>query len=128
MGGEVQMTVLGSAALRQIRAGKVRALAVLSEERWRELPDVPTALETGIKDVVMLSWHGLLAPTGTPRQIINRLNAEWVKISAMEDTSMTMRKLGFEPVTGTPEQFAKHIEAETVRWARVIRESNIAAR
>jgi len=127
MGGEVQMMVLGAAALPQIRAGKVRALAVLGEERWSELPDVPTALEVGVKDVVVPSWHGLLAPAGTPRQIINRLNKEWVNIAAVEETRTTMQKLGFEPVTGTPEQFAKYIDAETQRWARVIKEANIAA-
>jgi tripartite-type tricarboxylate transporter receptor subunit TctC len=125
MGGEVQMMVLGPAALPQIQAGKVRALAVLSKERWSLLPNVPTAKEAGIDNLVVTGWHGLLAPAGTQRDIITRLNAEWVKIAAMPDTMEKMQKAGFEPVSGTPEQFSEFSKAETVRWAKIIKEANI---
>lgn len=124
LAGEVQMMVLGAAALPHVQAGKVRALVVLGEERWRVLPEVPTAREAGV-DVVVPSWHGLLAPAGTPRELVRRLNREWAKIAAREDAREQMQKAGFEPVVATPEQFAKFIAAETARWAAVIREAMI---
>jgi tripartite-type tricarboxylate transporter receptor subunit TctC len=126
VGGEVQMMVMGAAALPQIRAGKARALAVLGNERWGELPDVPTAQEVGVKDVVVPSWHGLLAPAGTSRPLVNRLNAAWGKVASAPEARATLQKAGFEPVSGTPEQFGKLIAAETQRWARVIKEANIS--
>jgi tripartite-type tricarboxylate transporter receptor subunit TctC len=125
LGGEVQVMILGPAALPQIQAGKVKVLAVLSEERWRVLPNVPTAKEAGVDNLVVTGWHGLLVPAGTPRDLIRRLNHEWVKIAAMDDTRDKMQKAGFEPVAGPPEQFAKFIKAETARWAMVIKEANI---
>ncbi len=125
MGGEAQMMVLGPlAAVPQIQAGKVRVLAVLGSARLPSLPNVPTAKEAGI-DLDVPSWHGLLAPAGTARDIINRLNAEWVKIAALPDTKEKMQNVGFDPVSGTPEQFSEFIKAETVRWAKVIKEANI---
>jgi tripartite-type tricarboxylate transporter receptor subunit TctC len=124
LGGEVQMMVLGAAALPHVQAGRVRALAVLGEERWRALPEVPTAREGGI-DVVVPSWHGLLAPAATPRELVQRLSREWARIAAMDDTRATLHKAGFEPVATAPEQFAKFIRAETARWAALIKEANI---
>jgi tripartite-type tricarboxylate transporter receptor subunit TctC len=124
LGGEVQMIILGPAALPHVQAGKVRVLAVLSEERWRVLPQVPTGREAGV-DLVVTGWHGLLAPAGTPRPIIDRLNQEWARIAMTEDTREKIEKAGFEPVTGTPDQFAAFVRAETERWARVIKEANI---
>ncbi|HXF66159.1 MAG TPA: tripartite tricarboxylate transporter substrate binding protein [Burkholderiales bacterium] len=125
LGGEVQMMVLGAAALPQIQAGRVRALAVLGDERWQMLPEVPTAKEAGVENLAVPSWHGLLAPAGTPRELVRRLNREWAKIASQEDTRERMQKAGFEPVAVTAEQFAKFIKAETARWAAVIREAMI---
>ena len=104
MGGEVDMVVIGPpAAMPQIQAGKVRALAVLSNERVPSLPNVPTAKEAGIDNFEVTTWYGILAPAGTPRDIINRLNAEWIKIAAMPDTKEKMQNAGFEPMSSTPE-------------------------
>jgi tripartite-type tricarboxylate transporter receptor subunit TctC len=125
LGGEVQMIILGPAALPQIQAGRVRVLAVLSQERWSVLPEVPTAQEAGVENLVITGWHGLLAPAGTPRPLVVRLNQEWLKIAGLAETREKMGKAGFEPVTGSPEEFAAFIKAETARWARVIREANI---
>lgn len=125
MSGEVQMMVLGPAALPQIQAGKVIALAVLSNQRWSVLPDVLTSKEAGIDHYVVIGWHGLLAPAGTPRELIGRLNREWGKIAAMDETRERMHKAGFEPVAGSPEQFAAFIRAETALWAKVIKEAKI---
>jgi tripartite-type tricarboxylate transporter receptor subunit TctC len=112
-------------AIPQIQAGMVRALAVLGNEHLPYLPNVPTAKEAGIDNYEVTSWHGILAPAGTPRDIINRLNAEWIRMAAMPDTQEKMQKAGLDPVTSTPEEFSKFIKAETARWAKVIKEANI---
>ncbi|TRZ75938.1 MAG: tripartite tricarboxylate transporter substrate binding protein [Deltaproteobacteria bacterium] len=125
MGGEVQMMVLGpGASMPQINAHKVKALAALTTERIPSLPDVPTAKEAGI-DLVVTSWHGILAPAGTPRDIVNRLSAEWTKIAAMPDIQEKMRNAGFEAKSSTPEQFAEFIKAETTLWGKVIKEAKV---
>ena len=127
MGNEVDMMVIGPpAAIPQIQAGKVKAIAVLSKERLSYLPDVPTIREGGIDNCEVTTWYGILAPAGTPREIIQRLNAEWIRIVAMPDTVEKMKSAGTDPISSTPEQFAEFIKAETVRWARVIKEANLS--
>ena len=116
--GEADIVVVGpSASMAQIQAGKLRALAVLrnGNERMRELPDVPTTSEAGIDNLDVDGWFGILAPAGTPRDIINRLNAEWVAIAALPDTLEKMQNAGVETLSGTPEQFAALIKAEIAR-------------
>ncbi len=127
MGGEIGMVVIGApTAPPHIQTGKVRALAVLSNERVPSLPDVPTAKEAGVDNWEVTIWYGILAPAGTPRDIVTRLNAEWVKIAAMPDVIEKMRSAGgAEPLSGTPEQFSEFIKTETVRWAKVIKEANL---
>ena len=126
IGGEIDMVVIGlPTSMQHIQSGKVQALAVLSERRLPELPDVPTAKEAGIDYFETSTWYGLLAPGGTPRDIINRWNAEWLKIVAMPDTREKMQKVGFEPLSSTPEQFAEFIKKETVRYGKVIKEANL---
>ncbi|MEW6335324.1 MAG: tripartite tricarboxylate transporter substrate binding protein [Thermodesulfobacteriota bacterium] len=125
MSGEVQMMVLGPrAAMPQISANKVKAVAVLTKERLQTLPDVGTAKEAGI-DLVVPSWHAILAPAGTPRDIINRLNAEWAKISATADVQEKMQNAGFEARSSTPEQLGEFIKAETALWTKVIRDAKL---
>ena len=125
MGGEVQMMVLGpGASMPQISAGKVKALAALTAERVPFLPDVSTAREAGI-DLVVTSWHGILAPAGTPRDIVNRLSAEWAKVAVMPDIQEKMQGAGFHAKSNTPEQFAEFIRAETALWGRVIKEAKL---
>jgi tripartite-type tricarboxylate transporter receptor subunit TctC len=127
MGGEIDMVVIGiTNAVAQIQAGKVRGLAVLSSARVPSLPDVPTASQAGIDHFEVTSWYGLLAPAETPRDTINRLNAEWVKIAAEADTKEKMQKAGFETVSGTPEQFSEFIKKDIVRWGKVIKDANLS--
>jgi tripartite-type tricarboxylate transporter receptor subunit TctC len=127
MAGEVDMVSIGPpAALPQIQAGKVRALAVLQKERVPTLPDVPTSKEAGIDNFEVVSWYGILAPAGTPPDIVNRLNVEWIKIAATPDTKEKMQNAGVEPLSSAPAQFADFIKAETVRWSKVIKEANIS--
>jgi tripartite-type tricarboxylate transporter receptor subunit TctC len=126
MGGEIDMGIPGtSAAIPPIQAGKVRALAVLSSNRTAELPNVPTSKEAGIDNFEVTTWYGILAPAGTSRDIIKRLNAEWIKIAAMPDTMDQLQKAGLETLSGTPEQFSEYLKTEISRWAKVAKEANI---
>ncbi len=126
LGGEVDLAVMApTAAVPQVEAGKVRALAVLGSERVASLPNVPTAKEAGM-DIEALAWWGIHVPAGTPREIISRLSAECIKIAAMPDTQEQIRKAGVEPVLGsTPEQYSERIRAGAVQWAKVIKDANI---
>ena len=127
MGNEVDMVAIGTpASIPQIKAGKVRALAVLQSERVPSLPDVPTAKEAGVDNFHVANWYGILAPAGTPRDIINRLNAEWIKIAAMPDTNEKMQKTGTEPLSSTPEKFSEFIKLEVERWGSIIKEAKIS--
>jgi tripartite-type tricarboxylate transporter receptor subunit TctC len=127
MGGEVGMVVVGiPPSQAQIKAGKVRALAVLSEDRLPAFPNIPTAKEAGIDNFEVTTWYGILAPAGTPRDIVARLNGELVKIIAMPDTKEKMQNAGFEPLSSTPEKFAEFVKTEIVRWGKVIRDANIS--
>ena len=126
MGGEVEVLVSPtSSSLSQVKAGKVRALAVLSNKRASSLPNVPTAKEAGIDNCESTAWYGMLAPGGTPRDIVNRLNAEWIRVAAMPDIIEKIQNAGVDPLSGTPEQFAEFIKSEIERWTKVIKEANI---
>ncbi len=128
MSNEIDMVIIGTpAALPQIQAGKVRPLAVLTKDRLPSLPDVPTAAEAGVANYVVKSWYGIMAPAGTPRDIIGRLNSEWAKIAAMPDTKEKTQKFGFEAVSTTPEQFAQYIKEEIELWGKVARDAKVVA-
>jgi tripartite-type tricarboxylate transporter receptor subunit TctC len=91
------------------------------------LPNVPTTTELGYPDVTGDNWQGLVVPAGTPTQIIAFLQGETVKIVALPDISERLAALGFEAVASTPEEFAQHVKVEFMKWAKVIRASNIKA-
>jgi tripartite-type tricarboxylate transporter receptor subunit TctC len=113
------------AAAGQVQAGKVRALAVLSDQRAVTMPDVPTSREAGIEGFEVPIWYGILAPAGTPREIITRLNAELVKALSAPDLKEKLAGIGIEPKTDTPEQFDAFIRSETERYAKVIKAAGI---
>jgi tripartite-type tricarboxylate transporter receptor subunit TctC len=126
MSGEVDMgTMAVPGAIPIVRANKVRALAVLSEGRVPALPDVPNMKESGVDDFVVPIWYGILAPAGTPREIINRLNAEIHKALASPDLKQRLANSGVEPLVSTPEHFAEFIKSEIVRYAKVIKDAGI---
>ncbi|MEW6333238.1 MAG: tripartite tricarboxylate transporter substrate binding protein [Thermodesulfobacteriota bacterium] len=126
LGGEVNMMASSmAAAIPHIQAGKAKALALLADERSTLLSNVPTAKEAGIDNWVVPSCYGFLAPAGTPRDIIDRLNAVWIKSAAMPDTIEKLKNLGVEPLTSTPEQYGEFLKAEIARWGKVTREANI---
>jgi len=109
----------------QLAAGHVRALAVMSTKREPAIPDVPTMAEAGTPGIEGGPWFGLMAPAGTPRSIIDWLNAEATKAFTSPDLKSRLESQGLKLLLGSPEDFARHIAAETVRWGEVIRKGNI---
>ncbi len=124
LAGEVSMAVDGFPALPNVKSGKLRALAALSPKRSPVLPDVPTMRESGVLGVEIGSWTGLLAPAGTPKEIINQLQVEIAKIVALPDVKERFANAGAESVGNTPEQFAAIIDAENATWAKVVKATN----
>ena len=124
LGGQVQLMFDNlPPSLPQIKAGKVRALAVTSLTRAPALPDVPTVAESGLPGFEASSWFGILAPAGTPPAIVAKLNAEIAKWLATPEAKEKLAKQGANAAGGTPEDFAKHIAAETAKWAKVVKDS-----
>jgi tripartite-type tricarboxylate transporter receptor subunit TctC len=114
-------------ALPQIKAGKLKALAVTAAERAPTLPDVPTMEEAGIKGYTATTWNGLLAPAGTPPAIVNRINAALNKVLAAPETKKRFDDMGQDIVMDTPAEFAQMIKDETAKWKIVIQEGGIQA-
>jgi tripartite-type tricarboxylate transporter receptor subunit TctC len=112
-------------AITNIKDGKLRALAVLSLKRVAALPDVPTAAEAGIPGHEGDTLSGIVVPAATPREIIERLNAEIRKLVALPDVKERLDALGFVAVANRPEEFGERIRTEGDRWAKVIRDANI---
>jgi tripartite-type tricarboxylate transporter receptor subunit TctC len=124
--GQVDMLIMAApSALGQIKGGKVRAIAALSEKRLPYLPDVPTTAEQGLKNAEVLVWYGMLAPTGTPAALINRLNSEIIRAVNAPDAQQRFTTAGVEPMTSTPEQFGQFIKSEAARFGKVIKEAGI---
>ncbi len=124
--GQVQMffsTI--PAALPQVKAGKLRALAVTSSKRVPELPDMPTTSESGLPGFEVVGWFGLFAPAGTPKPVITRLNGEIVKILNIPETRERLSSHGLIPGGGTPEELGAFLKAETAKWGKVIKEAGI---
>jgi tripartite-type tricarboxylate transporter receptor subunit TctC len=111
----------------QIRAGKVRALAVTVPKRASLLPDVATMPEAGLADFEITSWFGLLVPAGTPAPVIARLNAETVKVLGRADVKGTLTAQGLEVAPSSPEQFAAHIKSEIARFTQIAKAAGIKA-
>ena len=114
-----------SNSLSQVKAGKLRALAITSAKRSEVLPDVPTMVESGFPGFVTATWYGFLAPAQTPRPVISRLNAEIVKILNSVDTQDRFAKIGFDPSPSTAEEFDEYIKTEVTRWGKVVRDAGI---
>jgi tripartite-type tricarboxylate transporter receptor subunit TctC len=123
IGGQVQLMFDNlPSSLTFIKAGKLRAIAVTSTTRAAALPDVPTVADT-VPGFEASSWFGVLAPAGTPREIVVKINGEVAKWLASPDAKEKLTAQGANVAGGTPEDFAKHIQAETAKWAKVVKES-----
>ena len=115
------------AVLPQVRAGKMKALAVTALQRSAMSPDVPSVAELGLPWLESLAWNGLLAPAGTAQEILGRLSAETVKGMRHPEAQEALGKLGFAVVASSPDEFARWIRTESEKWAEVIRASGATA-
>ena len=124
--GQVDVLVMAvPAAEQQVKAGKARALAVVSEKRATPLPDIPTARESGFDNFVVDIWYGILAPAATPQNVVARLNTEINKALAAPDLKDRLLTAGIQPLGNTPDQLASFIRSETGRYAKVIKDAGI---
>lgn len=128
LAGEVQTLFSGpGAAIPQIRAGKIRALAVTTAKRTRELPDVPTLDESGFKGFAISGWYGLMAPANTPPAIVKQLNGVFVKILSGGDAAKQLADRGYDPTPTAPEAFGKFMVAEYQRWGKAVKAAGVKA-
>lgn len=126
LGGRVQMFMNNPQTLvPYIKTGKIKPIAITGEKRSSALPQVPTFTEAGLPGINMSPWFGVLAPAGTPREIIDRLSAEIARILVMPDIKERFSSEGLETFISTPDQFAALIKADLARFAKIIKTANI---
>jgi tripartite-type tricarboxylate transporter receptor subunit TctC len=126
MGNQISMVIADAApAMPNMKSGKIRALAVTSAKRSPFTPELPTFSEEGLKGFEAVNWWGILFPAGVPRPIIDKVNADMVKVLAMADVKEKLAVFGVEPVSSTPEEFGKYMESERAKWGKLIKEANI---
>ena len=124
--GQVQVMAPNMlSAYPHIKSGRMRAYGVTSAKRAAGAPEIPTIAEAGVPGYEAVQWYGVLAPAATPRAIVTRLHGEIVKVLQQPDVKDRLGKDGAEPVGSTPEEFAAFIRAETVKWAKVVRDAGI---
>ena len=127
IGGQVQIMFDNlPSAMPHIKGGKLRAIALTSSKRAPALPDVPTIAESGVASLASFeatSWFGIFAPAGTPRDVVLKINADTNKALQSAEMKEKLLSQGAEAVGNTPEYFADYIKAETIKWARVVRDS-----
>ena len=128
LGGQIRM-MFGSAPtlMPQVRAGKLRALAVTTATRTPAAPELPTLVESGLKSLDVPSWYGALVPAKTPPAIVVQIQKDLAAIVNQPQVKSTLQSQGMYPVANRPDEFAAQIKRETAVWARVIREANIKA-
>ena len=119
--------VVISSAVPFMKSGRMRGIVVLDARRNASAPELPTSAEAGIAQLVAVNWYALLAPAGTPRTIIDALNAEAVKVMNTQETRASLAAMGGESAAATPEQTAEFLRAEYARWGEVIRAAKIKA-
>ena len=123
VGGQVQLSVQSlPSSISFIKTGKLKVLGVVNEKRVGALPDAPTIGET-VKGFGSTPWYGMFAPAGTPRAIVNQLNAEIAKAVQAKDAIERLEGVGCEPFRSTPEQFAALVREDLPKWARIVKES-----
>jgi tripartite-type tricarboxylate transporter receptor subunit TctC len=128
LGGEASvMFMTATAAVPLVRAKRLRGIAVTSISRLPALPELPTIAESGLRGYQSNQWYGLLAPAGTPDEVLNLLNTQSVRFVQNPDTHQRLINEGAIPVGSTREQFASHIKTEIVKWAQVIKQSGARA-
>ena len=128
LSGEVDITFDNLLiVLPQIKAGRVRPIAATGDTRSKLMPDLPTIAESGLPGFSASGWYGLLAPVATPKDIVAKLNADFIRALRSPDVNERLNSMAAEPAPGTPEQFAAFIRSETDKWAKVVRATNMKA-
>jgi len=128
LSGNIQaMFAIIPAVLPQVKAGKLKALAVTGLKRSSSAPEVPSVAELGFPELESLAWIGLLAPAGTPAEVVNRLQSEGAKAMRAQDTRDMLGKQGFDVVGSSPAEFSAWIRAEQAKWSKVIKASGAVA-
>ncbi len=128
LSGEVDLNFTTvPAAVPLVKSGRVRALGVTSTKRTPLMPEVAPIADAGLKSYETGTWHGILAPSATPREIVMKINAEIVKVLGQPDVKEKLLGHGLEPVGGTSEQFGAFIQAEIAKWAKVVKASGARA-
>lgn len=124
LGNQVQVA-FDNTVIPNVKAGKLRALAVTGGSRLAAMPDVPTAAEAGLPGYEAVGWMGVYGPKGTPPAIIEKLAADIAKAMAAPDVREKLAAMGFQPATNTPAQFDNYLRTEQAKWAKVAREANV---
>ena len=126
LGGQVQMVfAIPSNVVGHVKSGKLKALAVTGDKRLAALPQVPTAIEAGLKGFDGQNWYGILSPAGTPAPVVNKMSGEIAKILAMPDVAEKLQGQGMDPYYTTPEQFTALLKSDLAKYTRVIRTAKI---
>ena len=126
LGGQPQlMFAVGPVGLPQVKAGRVRGLAVSTAQRSRMMPELPTVAESGVPGFEVVGWNGILAPAGTSPAVVARLYSGITGALKLPDVVSRLAATGFEPVGSTPEAFAAFVRTDMARWARVIRDAGV---
>lgn len=124
LGGQVKLGFVAvPPAAPHVKAGRLRAIAVTTAKRTASLPDVPTVSESGYSNYEVDNMYGVIAPAGTPRPVIEQLNREIARIVHAPDVKERLEGLGFDPVASSVEAFAQYLRTESVKWAKVVRQS-----
>jgi len=128
MGNQVDFSFQNLGAVTNyIKGGRMKALVVTGRARHAQLPDVPSAVEAGVPDLVVTSWQAAAAPARTPAPVIARLNEAMVKALRSKDVAERMQQIGFDVVAGTPEEFGRFMKEEVERWTAVVQKGGIKA-
>ena len=129
LGGHVDLAFLSlSSVVPQLKAKRLRALAITSAKRSALMPELPTFAEAGLSGYEVTGWYGVLAPIGTPREIVNRLHADITKALALDEIVQALGAFGLEPAApNSPEEFTAFLQSEITKWARVVKASGAKA-
>jgi tripartite-type tricarboxylate transporter receptor subunit TctC len=128
VGGQVQLMFSNlTAAMPQVKTGRIRALAVTGPKRATAAPDLPTVIEAGVAGYTVISWFGVLVPVATPQGLVMRLNSDLARTMRAPDVRERLASDGAEPQTGTPEQFGAFLRSEIAQWTKVVKDAGIVA-
>jgi tripartite-type tricarboxylate transporter receptor subunit TctC len=128
IGGQIQLVFTSLAAgIPHVKSGRLKALGVTSATRHPAMPDIQTFQEAGLKDMAVVLWYGVLAPAGTPRDVVDRLHHEIVRAIGNPRIAQQFTNLDTDAVASTPQEFSALIKSEIVKWAKVTKAANITA-